>query len=219
MSYRVVVLVSGSGSNLQALLDACGQSSDAARQTIAASIVGVLSNRADALALARAARAGIATAVIKHHDYADREAFDTAMIDAIDAWAPDMVVLAGFMRILTSGFVRHYQGRLINIHPSLLPKHKGLNTHQRALNAGDSEHGCSVHFVTPELDGGPVIAQQRISVHVQDSVESLAARVHVAEHLLYPRVLGWLASARLQWCDAQILFDDQPLQAPLQLSP
>lgn len=214
MSYRAVVLVSGTGSNLQALLDACGQGADHSKR-IGASVVGVLSNRADALALSRAARAGVATEVLSHRDFSDREGFDAAMIERIDAWAPDVVVLAGFMRILTPAFVAHYQGRLINIHPSLLPKHKGLNTHQRALDAGDSEHGCSVHFVTPELDGGPVIAQHRLSVHQQDSAESLAARVHQAEHQLYPRVLGWLASGRLEWQPEALLFDGRALTAAL----
>jgi phosphoribosylglycinamide formyltransferase-1 len=120
------------------------------------------------------------------------------------------------MRILTPDFVSHYSGRLINIHPSLLPKYKGLHTHQRALDAGDTEHGCSVHFVTPELDGGPVIAQHRVSVHQHDNVESLAQRVHQAEHQLYPRVLGWLASGRLRWQNGQIALDDEPLLEPLQ---
>lgn len=200
----MVVLVSGTGSNLQALLDACGQGAGAPAKSVNAQIVGVLSNRADALALSRAARAGVTTAVLSHRDFQDRDSFDTAMIAQIDAWAPDMVLLAGFMRILTPAFVAHYQGRLINIHPSLLPKHKGLNTHQRALDAGDSEHGCTVHFVTPELDGGPVIAQQRLSVHQQDTLESLALRVHQAEHQLYPRVLGWLASGRVSWRNGAI---------------
>ena len=216
MSYRVVVLVSGSGSNLQALLDVCGQEAHASATPIGAKIVGVLSNREEALALSRAARAGVATAVVKHRDYAERADFDAAMIKHIDAWAPDMVILAGFMRILTPDFVSHYSGRLINIHPSLLPKYKGLHTHQRALDAGDTEHGCSVHFVTPELDGGPVIAQHRVSVHQHDNVDSLAQRVHQAEHQLYPRVLGWLASGRLRWQDGQIALDGEPLLEPLQ---
>lgn len=215
MSYRVVVLVSGSGSNLQALLDVCGQGANASATPIGAKIVGVLSNREEALALSRATRAGVATAVVKHRDYAERIDFDAAMIKHIDAWAPDMVILAGFMRILTPDFVSHYSGRLINIHPSLLPKYKGLHTHQRALDAGDAEHGCSVHFVTPELDGGPVIAQYRVSVHQHDSVDSLAQRVHEAEHLLYPRVLGWLASGRLRWHEGQMALDNKPLLEPL----
>lgn len=216
MSYRVVVLVSGSGSNLQALLDACGQGANASATPIGAKIVGVLSNRDEALALSRATHAGVATAVVKHRDYAERIDFDAEMIKHIDAWAPDMVILAGFMRILTPDFVSHYSGRLINIHPSLLPKYKGLHTHQRALDAGDTEHGCSVHFVTPELDGGPVIAQHRVSVHQHDNVDSLAQRVHQAEHQLYPRVLGWLASGRLRWQDGQIALDNKPLLEPLQ---
>lgn len=215
MSLRLVVLISGSGSNLQAILDACGQNGAQAR--IQARVVGVLSNRADALGLARATRAGVATAVLDHTGYADREAFDQAMAGVIDAWQPDIVVLAGFMRILTAGFVQHYPGRLLNIHPSLLPRHKGLHTHRRALEAGDAEHGCSVHFVTPELDGGPVIAQVAMSVVANDTEATLAERVHAAEHRLYPAVIGWLADQRLQYRDEQPWFDDQRLTQPVRL--
>ncbi|AOE87045.1 phosphoribosylglycinamide formyltransferase [Pseudomonas sp. TCU-HL1] len=188
----VVVLISGSGSNLQALIDSVTGDDHPAR------IRAVISNRADAFGLERAKQAGIDTQVLDHKAYADREAFDAALIETIDAYSPRLVVLAGFMRILTPGFVRHYQGRLLNIHPSLLPKHKGLHTHQRALEAGDSEHGCSVHFVTEELDGGPLVVQALIPVESDDSPESLAQRVHVQEHRIYPLAMRWFAEGRLR---------------------
>ncbi len=213
MTLRLVVLLSGSGSNLQAILDACGQSANGT-PAIAARIVGVLSNKADAFGLIRAQQAGVDTAVLAHGNFPDRDSFDAAMADIIDAWQPDVVVLAGFMRILSAAFVTRYSGRLLNIHPSLLPKYKGLHTHQRALDAGDSEHGCSVHFVTPELDGGPVIAQAVVGVKADDTAEALAARVHVAEHGLYPAVLGWLAEQRLSLQQGQIVLDGEPLLAP-----
>ena len=217
MTLRLVVLLSGSGSNLQAILDACLQGQDQGKSqapAIAARVVWVLSNKADAFGLTRAQQAGVDTAVLAHGNFPDRDSFDAAMADIIDAWQPDVVVLAGFMRILSAGFVTRYSGRLLNIHPSLLPKYKGLHTHQRALDAGDSEHGCSVHFVTPELDGGPVIAQAVVSVKADDTAESLAARVHVAEHGIYPAVLGWLAEQRLSWQQGQIVLDGEPLLAP-----
>ncbi|MCY1425587.1 Phosphoribosylglycinamide formyltransferase [compost metagenome] len=188
----MVVLISGSGSNLQALIDSITGDDHPAR------IRAVISNRADAFGLERARKAGIDTRVLDHKAYADREAFDAALIEAIDGYAPQLVVLAGFMRILTPGFVRHYQGRLLNIHPSLLPKYKGLHTHQRALEAGDSEHGCSVHFVTEELDGGPLVVQAVIPVESDDTPESLAQRVHVQEHRIYPLAMRWFAEGRLR---------------------
>ncbi|WP_353233254.1 phosphoribosylglycinamide formyltransferase, partial [Pseudomonas helleri] len=154
----VVVLLSGTGSNLQALIDSCAIKDSPAR------IRAVISNRADAYGLQRAKDAGIDTRVLDHTAFEGREAFDAALIEVIDTFNPQLVVLAGFMRILSAGFVRHYQGRLLNIHPSLLPKYKGLHTHQRALQAGDSEHGCSVHFVTEELDGGPLVVQAVVPV-------------------------------------------------------
>lgn len=188
----VVVLISGSGSNLQALIDSITGDDHPAR------IRAVVSNRADAYGLERAQKAGIDTRVLDHKAYADREGFDAALIEAIDAYAPQLVVLAGFMRILTPGFVRHYQGRLLNIHPSLLPKYKGLHTHQRALEAGDTEHGCSVHFVTEELDGGPLVVQALIPVESDDTPDSLAQRVHVQEHRIYPLAMRWFAEGRLR---------------------
>jgi phosphoribosylglycinamide formyltransferase-1 len=185
----VVVLISGHGSNLQALIDAA---------TPPVRIAAVIANRAEAYGLERARQAGIATQVIDHREHADRAGFDAALAAAIDAQGADLVVLAGFMRILTPAFVRRYQGRLLNIHPSLLPLYKGLHTHQRALDAGDAWHGCSVHFVTEELDGGPVVLQSRVPVRAEDTAESLATRVHAAEHLLYPVAVRLFAEGRLR---------------------
>lgn len=188
----IVVLISGSGSNLQALLDHFADQPDVAR------ISAVFSNKADAYGLERAAKAGVPSHVLSHRDYADRLSFDQAMMAQIDQYQPDLVILAGFMRILTPEFTRHYAGRLLNIHPSLLPKYKGLDTHQRALAAGDSEHGCSVHFVTEELDGGPVIIQARTDIRPGDSADSLAHRVHQLEHRIYPLATQWFVDERLQ---------------------
>ncbi|MDT3720200.1 phosphoribosylglycinamide formyltransferase [Pseudomonas oryzihabitans] len=196
----VVVLISGHGSNLQALIDA-------ARPPVR--IAAVIANRAEAYGLERARQAGIATAVIDHREHDDRESFDAALAAAIDAQGADLVVLAGFMRILTPTFVRRYQGRLLNIHPSLLPLYKGLHTHQRALEAGDAWHGCSVHFVTEELDGGPVALQSRVPVRIDDTPESLATRVHAAEHLLYPVAVRLYAEGRLRLGTAGAEFDGQ----------
>ena len=198
----VVVLISGHGSNLQALIDA-------ARPPVR--IAAVIANRAEAYGLERARQAGIATAVIDHRAHPDRDSFDAALAAAIDAQGADLVVLAGFMRILTPGFVRRYQGRLLNIHPSLLPRHKGLHTHQRALDAGDARHGCSVHFVTEELDGGPVVLQSRVAVLPDDTAESLATRVHAAEHLLYPVAVRLYAEGRLRLGTTGAELDGQAL--------
>lgn len=201
----VVVLISGSGSNLQALIDSSSTADSPAR------IRAVISNRADAYGLERARQVGIATQVLDHTQYEGREAFDAALVAAIDAYAPRLVLLAGFMRILTPGFVRHYHGRLLNIHPSLLPLHKGLHTHQRALEAGDAEHGCSVHFVTEELDGGPLVVQAVIPVESDDTPESLARRVHVQEHRIYPLAMRWFAEGRLSLGERGALLDGQAL--------
>jgi len=202
----VVVLISGSGSNLQALIDS--QTTDNPVR-----IRAVISNRADAYGLERAQTAGIATRVLDHKAFDGREAFDAALIEAIDAFDPHLVVLAGFMRILTPGFVRHYAGRLLNIHPSLLPKYKGLHTHQRALEAGDTEHGCSVHFVTEELDGGPLAIQAVVPVQLDDSAESLARRVHQQEHQIYPLAVRWFAESRLRLGNQGAELDGQALPA------
>ena len=204
---NVVVLLSGSGSNLQALIDSASAGDSPVR------IRAVVSNRADAYGLQRAKAAGIDTAVLEHAGFAGREAFDAALMALIDGFSPDLVVLAGFMRILSGGFVRHYQGRLLNIHPSLLPKYKGLHTHRRALEAGDAEHGCSVHFVTEELDGGPLVVQAVVPVASDDTVESLAQRVHHQEHLIYPLAVRWFAEGRLRLGDQGALLDGLPLPA------
>ncbi|MFC3939512.1 MULTISPECIES: phosphoribosylglycinamide formyltransferase [Pseudomonas] len=204
---NVVVLLSGTGSNLQALIDDVRTGGNPAR------IAAVISNRADAYGLQRARDAGIDTRSLDHKAFEGREAFDAALIELIDAFNPQLVVLAGFMRILSADFVRHYQGRLLNIHPSLLPKYKGLHTHQRALDAGDAEHGCSVHFVTEELDGGPLVVQAVVTVESDDSAQSLAQRVHTQEHRIYPLAVRWFAEGRLSLGDRGALLDGQLLAA------
>lgn len=201
---NVVVLISGSGSNLQALIDQQEASSPSR-------IRAVISNRGDAYGLQRAQQAGIETRVLEHGHFADRAAFDTALMEAIDAHAPGLVVLAGFMRILTPAFVRQYEGRLLNIHPSLLPRYKGLDTHRRVLEAGDAEHGCSVHFVTEELDGGPVVVQATVAVEPADDVERLAQRIHAAEHRIYPLAVRWFGEGRLRLQGGRAMLDGQPL--------
>jgi len=206
-SCNVVVLISGSGSNLQALIDSL------AGADTPAAIRAVISNRADAYGLERARQAGIETRFLDHKSYADRESFDAALIQAIDGFDADLVLLAGFMRILSADFVRHYQGRLLNIHPSLLPKYKGLHTHQRALEAGDAEHGCSVHFVTEELDGGPLVVQAAIPVESDDTPETLAQRVHVQEHVIYPLAMRWFAEGRVRLGEQGAMLDGELLPA------
>ncbi|MBU0835895.1 phosphoribosylglycinamide formyltransferase [Stutzerimonas kunmingensis] len=205
-SCNVVVLISGSGSNLQALIDSQAEDNPAR-------IRAVISNRADAFGLTRAQDADIPTAVLDHKAFDGRESFDAALMAVIDEHAPDLVILAGFMRILTPGFVRHYQGRLLNIHPSLLPKYKGLDTHRRALEAGDSEHGCSVHFVTEELDGGPVAIQAALAVDPGENIEQLTQRVHSAEHQIYPLAMRWFAEGRLRLAEQGAMLDDVNLPA------
>ena len=201
---NVVVLISGSGSNLQALIDSLGEGNPTR-------ICAVISNRAEALGLQRAQAVGIATHVVRHSDFADREAFDAALMEIIDTHEPQLVVLAGFMRILTAGFVRRYQGRLLNIHPSLLPKYKGLDTHRRALEAGDLEHGCSVHFVTEELDGGPVAIQAAFTIDPDESIDTLTSRAHAAEHIIYPLAVRWFAEGRLRLAEQGAMLDNIPL--------
>ncbi|ESK57293.1 phosphoribosylglycinamide formyltransferase [Acinetobacter tjernbergiae DSM 14971 = CIP 107465] len=205
---RIAVLVSGNGSNLQALIDA----------NLSGQIIGVLSNKANAYALQRAEKANIATAVISHKDYPDRESFDDAMHQQLLAWEVDFVILAGFMRILTPNFVSKWQGKMLNIHPSLLPVYKGINTHQRVLNTGDRLHGCTVHFVTAELDAGQSIAQSAIQVSLHDTVDSLAQRVHKLEHFIYPQVAEWLCNGQLTWTNGQAYFNKKPLERPIQFA-
>ncbi|MCK3843060.1 phosphoribosylglycinamide formyltransferase [Pseudomonas sp. W15Feb34] len=203
----VVVLLSGTGSNLQALIDSTRSGDSPVR------IAAVISNRSDAYGLQRARDAGIDTRSLDHKAFDGREAFDRALVELIDAFKPKLVVLAGFMRILSADFVRQYEGRLLNIHPSLLPKYKGMHTHQRALDAGDSEHGCSVHFVTEELDGGPLVVQAVVPVESGDSAQTLAQRVHTQEHRIYPLAVRWFAEGRLILGDQGALLDGQLLAA------
>lgn len=197
----IVVLISGSGSNLQAILDACKAG------FIAGRVSAVISNKADVFGLTRASDAGVPALVLDHKQYADRASYDAALCQLIDRHQPDLVVLAGFMRILTPEFVAHYSGRLLNIHPSLLPKYQGLNTHQRAIDAGDTVHGCSVHFVTAELDGGPVVLQAKVPVFPEDDAAAVAARVHEQEHRIYPLVVRWFCQDRLQQQADKALLD------------
>jgi len=205
---NIVVLISGSGSNLQAIIDA----------TIAgklhANIKAVISNRPDVKGLSRAQEAKIPTLTLDHKQFESREAFDLQLIQEIDAHKPDLVILAGFMRILTDKFVEHFDGRLLNIHPSLLPEFTGLNTHQRALDAGVKQHGVSVHYVTNELDGGPLVLQAVIDVNESDTAESLQQRIHRQEHIIYPMVIEWVAQGRLKVINQQIIFDKQLLDTP-----
>ncbi|AZF17221.1 phosphoribosylglycinamide formyltransferase [Pseudomonas sp. R3-18-08] len=203
----VVVLLSGTGSNLQALIDSTRTGDSPVR------IAAVISNRSDAYGLQRARDAGIETRSLDHKAFDGREAFDRALIELIDTFNPKLVILAGFMRILSADFVRHYEGRLLNIHPSLLPKYKGLHTHQRALDAGDREHGCSVHFVTEELDGGPLVVQAVVPVESDDSAQTLAQRVHTQEHRIYPLAVRWFAEGRLILGEQGALLDGQLLAA------
>ena len=200
--HRLCVLISGNGSNLQAMID----SIDAGR--LDAEIVAVIANRPDAYGLTRAKDAGIPAHCLNHRDFESRDDYDLELQRLIDDAAPDCVVLAGFMRILTAQFVNHFAGKLLNIHPSLLPKYKGLHTHQRAIENGDKEHGVSVHFVTPELDGGPVIIQSRVPIFENDNADDLAERVQEQERQIYPLVLQWFSAGRLTMKDNKAVLDD-----------
>ncbi|GHD53104.1 phosphoribosylglycinamide formyltransferase-1 [Marinobacter persicus] len=208
----IVVLASGSGTNLQALIDASRE------RDYPGEIIAVGCNKPDAFALERAAQANIPTFVVNHKNHGSREEFDGALMAELRRYNPDLIVLAGFMRILTSDFVHAFRGKMLNIHPSLLPAYTGLNTHQRVLEAGDRVHGVSVHFVTEELDGGPVIAQAEVPVHAGDTADSLAERVQEQEHLLYPIVVRWFCEGRIQLGSDHVLFDGQPLAEPMRLS-
>lgn len=199
----IVVLISGNGTNLQSIIDAID------KQQIPGHISAVISNQADAYGLSRAERAGIKNVVISHKDYAERSDYDQALMAQIDRFNPKAVILAGFMRILSAQFVQHYEGRMFNIHPSLLPKYKGLHTHRRALEAKDKEHGASVHFVTPELDGGPVILQAKVPVFEDDTETELAERVRQQELCIYPLVIKWFCEDRLVLQDGKVLLDNK----------
>ncbi|CAB3757033.1 phosphoribosylglycinamide formyltransferase [Burkholderia sp. MSh2] len=210
---KLVILISGRGSNMEAIVRACAQ------ERWPAEIAAVIANRPDAAGLAFAASHGVATAVVDHRSFDGRDSFDAALAAEIDRFAPDLVVLAGFMRILTPAFVRRYEGRLLNIHPSLLPSFKGIHTHQQALEAGVAVHGASVHFVVPELDSGAIVAQGAVPVRAGDDAAALAQRVLAVEHVLYPRAVRWFVDGRLRLEngravlapeEARWIFADQP---------
>ena len=209
----IVILISGRGSNMEALLDAV------AAGALPVRVAAVLANRADAAGLGTAAARGVATGVIAHREFSSREAFDAALAEAIKGYAPDLVVLAGFMRLLSEGFVRHFAGRLINIHPSLLPSFPGLHTHLRALAEGVRVHGCTVHFVTPALDRGPIIVQAAVPVLDGDDEASLAARVLVQEHAIYALAIRWFAAGRLRLAGDRVEFDAAQDDAGVLIAP
>ncbi|MBR8125902.1 phosphoribosylglycinamide formyltransferase [Burkholderia multivorans] len=210
---KLVILISGRGSNMEAIVRAC------THERWPAEVAAVIANRPDAAGLAFAASHGIATAVVDHRSFDGRDSFDAALAAEIDRFAPDLVVLAGFMRILTPEFVRRYEGRLLNIHPSLLPSFKGIRTHQQALYAGVALHGATVHFVIPELDSGAIVAQGAVPVRAGDDAAALAQRVLAVEHVLYPRAVRWFVEGRLRLEgdraivapeEARWIFADQP---------
>ena len=205
----VVILISGRGSNLGALLDA----------TLPGRIAAVISNRPEAKGLDLARAKGVAARVVDHKGYASRDAFDTALAAEIDSHGADLVVLAGFMRILGADFVRRYSGRLLNIHPSLLPVFPGLDTHARALAAGVKIHGCSVHFVTPDLDSGPIVIQAAVPVRTDDDEDRLAARVLAQEHRVYPQAVRWFLEGRLQLADGRVLLRDEAASTASLIAP
>lgn len=209
---RVVVLISGRGSNMQALLEA----------GLPVQFACVISNRPDAAGLAVAAGHGVPTAVVDHRQHPGRAEFDAALADEIDGHAPDLVILAGFMRVLTEDFVRHYERRMINIHPALLPAFPGLHTHARAIAAGVKLHGCTVHFVTPEVDAGPIIVQAAVPVLADDTPQALAARVLRQEHRIFPLAVRWLAEGRVRFRDDGTVClpaGDTPPEAEALISP
>jgi len=198
-----VVLISGSGSNLQSLIDNA--------ENIDLEISCVISNNPNAYGLERAKNAGIETKILEHTQFTSRENYDRSLKKIIDEYKPGIIILAGFMRILTADFVNSYLGKIINIHPSLLPKHQGLNTHERAIQAGDKIHGASVHFVTAELDGGPIIAQKAIEIYDNENSESLAKRVLREEHKIYPMVVKWFTEGRVYYKNNKVVLDNKIL--------
>lgn len=202
---NIVVLISGQGSNLQAIIESTKTCNTTGK------VVGVISNRQSAPGLAFAAQAGIKHQALSSEGFENREHYDLKLIEIIETYKPDLIVLAGFMRILSAAFVRHYKGRLINIHPSLLPKFKGLNTHQKAIDAGEQEHGCSVHFVSEDLDGGPIIATASLKIEKHDDRDSLAKRVQVLEHKLYPKVVKWFSDGELKLKGEQSILANEAL--------
>jgi phosphoribosylglycinamide formyltransferase 1 len=206
---RLAILISGRGSNMVAIARACAEG------RINARVAAVLSERPGAAGLDAAHALGIEAGVVPWPGNAERLRFERDLETALAAAQPDLIVLAGFMRILSQQFVESRAGRILNIHPSLLPKYRGLHTHRRVLEAGDPVHGASVHFVTAELDGGPLILQSSVAVRAGDTEDTLSARVQATEHIIYPRVIGWLADGRLEWRDDQPWLDGKPLAAPV----
>ncbi len=205
---QLVVLVSGGGSNLQAIIE--GAASD-----LPVEIKAVISNKAEAYGLERASKAGIETRVLDHKEFEDRDSYDLALGDLIDEYQPGLVVLAGFMRILTPSLVKRFHGRMFNIHPSLLPKFRGLHTHERAIEAGEKVHGASVHFVTEELDGGPLIIQAQVPVLKGDDPDTLAARVLTKEHIIYPTAIRMFAEGSIRMDGDGVYHNDELLQSPI----
>lgn len=212
-SCNVAVLVSGNGSNLQSIIDHVRQG------RVNANVACVISNNKNAHGLIRATRAHVPVHVVEHARYPSREAFDTELVATLSAYDLDLVFLAGFMRILSKVFIDEYQNRILNVHPSLLPKFPGLHTHRRVHEAGEAEHGCSVHFVTLELDDGPLVIQARIPVKDSDDPESLARRLLDKEHTVCPLAIKWFSEGRLSCIDETAYFDDKPLLAPMLLAP
>jgi phosphoribosylglycinamide formyltransferase-1 len=209
MTCRTAILVSGSGTNLQAFIDAVAAGS------LDLDLCVVFSNNPNAFGLERAEKAGIPTACIQHTDFPDRESFDRAVIAELDRWNPELLILAGFMRILSPAFVNHYEGKILNIHPALLPRYPGLNTHQRVLDAGDEWHGSTVHFVTEELDGGPRILQGRLPVDPDESAAELQHRVQTIEHKIYPQAAGLVGSGRVVFRNGRAWIDGELADEPI----
>ena len=209
---KAAILISGGGTNLQSFIDRT------AAGDLDLDIAVVLSNKPDAYGLERARKADIPVECVRHVDFPEREQFDAALVETLDRYEPDLVILAGFMRILTPVFIDHFEGRIFNIHPSLLPKYPGLDTHQRALDAGDDRAGSTVHFATRELDGGPMIIQGRVPVESGDTAASLAARVLAVEHQIYPKAAQLFAEGRLEYREGHAWLDGARLDEPLQFS-
>lgn len=206
---KTAILISGSGSNLQSFIDRAAAGDSALDLSV------VFSNKPDAYGLTRARSAGIPTACIEHGQFESRETFDRAVASKLDEWQPELLILAGFMRILSPWFVAHYAGRILNIHPALLPAYPGLNTHQRVLDAGDQWHGSTVHFVTEELDGGPRILQGRLAVDANETADELCTRVQSLEHRIYPEAANWFGQGRLEFRDGAAWLDSQRLDNPV----
>ena len=211
-STTIVVLISGNGSNLQSIIDAIESNQLDAR------LAAVISNNPDAYGLTRAKNHGIEAHLIDHRQFASREAFDEVLLDCIRKYDPDYIVLAGFMRILGCALIQANQNKILNIHPSLLPDYKGLDTHQRVMENGELEHGVSIHLVTPELDDGPVLMQGRYSIEAKDTLSDLQHKGHALEHQMYPQLLQWLSQQRLQINNQSVTFDHQPLHQPIEFT-